>query len=106
MSAKSIIKKSRKELSAESTLLFDESKVACLRTRYYEFRKRLEYKCLLTKTNFRLINECYTSKICSICGNYNENLKGEKNYNCIKCNTIIDRDINGCRNIMIKSLMK
>ena len=62
-----------------SRTLFDESKVACLRTRYYEFRKRLEYKCLLTKTNFRLINECYTSKICSICGNYNENLKGEKN---------------------------
>lgn len=96
MSAKSIVQKKKSVLSKES-------KVACLRTRYYEFRNRLEYKCNLTKTNYKKINEQYTSKICSICGNYNEKFKDEKIYFCYKCNTSIDRDINGARNIMIRS---
>ena len=97
-SAKSIVSKNRSVLS-------NESKVACLRTRYYQFQQRLQYKCCLTRTNYRLINEYYTSKICSNCGYYKEELKGEKQYNCNKCNISIDREINGCRNIMIKSLM-
>jgi IS605 OrfB family transposase len=98
MSAKSIVSKKSKVLSGES-------KVACLRTRYYDFRQRLKYKCDLTRTNFRLVNECYTSKICSLCGNYNDKLKGESRYKCIYCENDINRDINGCRNIMIKSKM-
>jgi putative transposase len=80
-------------------------KTACLRSRYYEFNKRLEYKCKLTKTNFKLVNEYYTSKTCSNCGNYNDKLKGEKTYDCDKCNFKLDRDLNACRNIMFRSLM-
>lgn len=98
MSAKSIVAKNK-------SVLNDETKVACLRTRFYDFQKRLEYKCQLTKTNYKLVNECYTSKTCSLCGNYNDKLKGEEIYNCKKCNKKIDRDVNGCRNIMIKCLM-
>jgi putative transposase len=98
MSAKSIVKSS-------SSCLSPEMKVACLRTKFYVFNQRLTYKCNLTKTNLRVINEKYTSKICSNCGNYNDKLKGEKVYKCENCHTSIDRDINGCRNIMIKSLM-
>ena len=98
MSAKSIVSK-------KNSVLSNTSKKSCLMARYYVFKQRLEYKCKLTKTNFRLIDECYTSKICSNCGNYKEELKGEKIYNCTKCNISLDRDINGCRNIMIKSLM-
>jgi len=99
MSAKQIVKKSNNVLSKET-------KTACLRTRFYEFRQRLNYKCTLNKVNYVLVNECYTSKICSNCGNYNDKLKGDKIYNCKKCNIVIDRDINACRNIYIKSLMK
>jgi len=80
-------------------------KDACMRSRYYEFSKRLKYKCELTKTNFRLVNEYYTSKTCSKCGNYNNKLKGEEIYQCKKCNFNFDRDLNACRNIMFKSLM-
>jgi putative transposase len=98
MSAKSIVSKNNKILS-------NESKVGCLRSRYYQFRQRLEYKCMLTFTNYRLINESYTSKVCSCCGNYNNNLKGEKVYNCLKCGKKFDRDLNGCRNIFMKSMM-
>ena len=95
MSAKSIVAKHNKTLS-------NEMKVACLRTKYFEFRTRLMYKCSLTDTKFKLVNEYYTSKTCSLCGNYNNNLKGEKVYNCLKCKNSIDRDINGCRNIYMK----
>ena len=98
MSAKSIVSK-------KNSVLSNASKKACLQSRYYVFKQRLEYKCKLHRTNFKLVNECYTSKICSNCGNYKEELKGEKIYNCAKCNLSLNRDINGCRNIMIKSLM-
>jgi len=96
MSAKSIVSK-------DKSILTPVQKVACLRTRYYVFQQRLEYKCMSTKTNYKLVDEMYTSKTCSSCGNYNDNLKAETNYNCINCGINIDRDINGCRNIYFKS---
>lgn len=99
MSAKSIVRNNKSVLSSEM-------KLACLQTRFYEFSTRLKYKCEKTKTNFQIVNEMYTSKTCSLCGNYNDKLKGEKVYNCSKCNCSIDRDINGCRNILIKYMME
>jgi putative transposase len=98
MSAKSIVMKNK-------SILSNESKVACLRTRYYEFRLRLKYKCSINNNNFKLVNEYYTSKTCSLCGNYNNKLEGNKIYNCKNCNSSIDRDINGCRNIYMKQFM-
>ena len=59
MSAKQIVRRNNHILSKIT-------KTACLRTRYYEFRQRLNYKCTLNKVNYVLVNECYTSKICSI----------------------------------------
>ena len=98
MSAKGIVKKHKSVLSPLS-------KIACLRTRYYEFQQRLKYKCDTRMTNYKLVNESYTSKTCSNCGNYNDKLKGEKIYVCKKCKYNIDRDMNACRNIYIKSLI-
>ena len=98
MSAKDIVKKT-------TSILSKESKTACLKTRFYDFRRRLEYKCKLYKINYKLVNECYTSKICSLCGNYNDKLKGEEVYSCVKCNSKMDRDMNACRNIELKCLL-
>ena len=98
MSTKSITRKSNKNLA-------DLQKTACLRTRYFEFYQRLEFKCKQYKTLFKSVNECYTSKLCSICGNVKEDLGESKIYNCASCNLCIDRDINGARNIYIKSLI-
>ena len=98
MSAKSIVKK-------HNSILSPLSKVACLRTRYYEFQQRLKYKCDTRMCNYKLVSEKYTSKICSNCGNYNDKLKGEKKYVCRECNLNIDRDMNACRNIYINSLL-
>jgi putative transposase len=95
MSAKNIVSKQNKILSANM-------KEACLRTRFYEFRQRLKYKCSLTGTKFKLVDEFYTSKTCSLCGFYKNDLQGNKIYNCTNCNKTIDRDVNGCRNIYFK----
>ena len=99
MSAKSIVKKNNSVLS-------NESKVACLRTRYFDFRLRLKYKCSVNNKKFKLVDEYYTTKTCSLCGNYNCKLGGNKIYNCNNCKCSLDRDINGCRNIYMKQFMK
>jgi hypothetical protein len=50
------------------------------------------------------MNESYTSRTCSVCGYLNSKCS-KKEFNCKSCNFNIDRDINGSRNIMIKTLM-
>jgi putative transposase len=71
---------------------------------HYSFRQKLQYKCATKKNNLEIINESYTSKICSKCSYYKKNLRDEKIYDCSSCNIKIDRDINGCRGILIKCL--
>ena len=97
MSAKDIVKKN-------NSVLNNIQKVACLRTRYYEFRMKLEYKCKLNNVNYKLVDESYTSKTCSYCGNIKDNLRDAKIYNCNLCGITIDRDVNGSRNIYLKSI--
>jgi len=72
-----------------------------LRYRFYQFTQRLEY-------NYKYVNESYTSKISSNCGNYDKYDKYIGNntmYNCDACNLVIDRDVNGARNIYMKVYM-
>ena len=69
---------------------------------HYKFQQRLKFKCNQYNRNLIICSEEYTSKTCSLCGFINENLKGNKIFNCKKCKTCIDRDLNGARNIMIK----
>ena len=98
MSAKKIVSKNRSCLS-------DIQKVACMRTKYYQFSQRLESKCKKYNVNFKLVDETFTSKTCSYCANYDNNLGISKIYNCKLCLSSIDRDINGARNIYIKNLL-
>jgi transposase len=100
-----IFSSAKRIVSKNNSILSNESKIACLRSRYYQFKQRLEYKCMLTKTNFRLIDESYTSKVCSNCGSCNDKLGRSKIYNCNNCNKIFDRDFNACRNIFMKSMV-
>ena len=50
-----------------------------------------------------ICSEAYTSKTCGNCGNLNSRLGGKREFNCPKCNIVIDRDYNGARNIYIRN---
>jgi transposase len=70
---------------------------------HYKFRKRLEDKCaLLRYTDVEVVSEAYTSKTCSNCGNQNHDLKTNEVYDCSGCGMVIDRDVNGSKNILLR----
>jgi len=69
---------------------------------FYTFRQRLEYKCIVNKCNYKGVNEYYTSKTCSACSEYNEKLGSSKVFNCPSCKNVFDRDVNSCRNMILK----
>lgn len=78
-----------------------ENKRVGLMMKFSEFRKRLEYKCLINNIKIEIINEAYTSKVCSTCGHCKKELKGEKEYYCIHCNKKRDRDFNSATNMIL-----
>ena len=67
---------------------------------FFEYEKA---KCLLEKCTIDICTEEYTSKTCGQCGTI-KNIGNKDIYCCNKCNLIIDRDVNGARNIAIKRL--
>jgi len=71
---------------------------------FYTYRQRLKYKCSINNCIYMEVNEKYTSKMCSNCSHYNENLGNNKIYNCSRCKTTFDRDVNGCRGICLKMI--
>jgi IS605 OrfB family transposase len=70
---------------------------------FYKFRQRLIWKCNLLGKKCILVNECYTSKTCCVCGNLTD-VGGSEIYKCGRCGVEIDRDLNGCINILLKAL--
>ncbi len=70
---------------------------------HFTFRQRLEAKCQEYGIEFSCVDESYTSKTCGSCGKLND-VKLKRHYDCISCKFSLDRDINGARNIMIKTL--
>jgi len=96
MSSKSIVSKNGN--------LSKMLKRIALHLSFYKFHEKLQYKCNLNEVNYGKIDEWLTSKMCSMCGNIDENLGTSKKYSCNKCKTIMNRDINGSRNIYIKGI--
>lgn len=74
--------------------------------KHYQFLQRLQSKCRMTENcNLCICTEEFTSKTCSVCGTLN-NVGSSETFNCSHCELVIDRDINGARNILIKSIME
>lgn len=69
-----------------------------------KFRERLKYKCGVRSIEMVIVNEKYTSKVCSKCGYCKNDLGRAKVFECDDCETNIDRDVNGCRGILIKNI--
>lgn len=80
-------------------------KRVCSSMRYYNFLQRLQYKCKINDVTLKIQNEAYTSKLCSKCGNLNKKLGSSKIFDCPKCKLNYDRDMNACRNILMKSFV-
>ena len=76
-----------------------------LELKHYMFKSRLESKCKLRGCSMIVNTEEYTSKTCGNCGSIN-NVGSNDIFTCSKCNLIIDRDVNGARNIYIKTIDK
>ena len=72
--------------------------------RHYTFRQRLLTSSKDSDTNVHVLGEEYTSKTCTSCMNINYSLGGSKTYKCKKCKVVLDRDVNGARNIFLKNV--
>ena len=70
---------------------------------HYKFKEYLKATAKRYRTVIYDVDESYTSQCCTMCGilskNYDKRLK-----TCIGCKYKIDRDVNGSRNIYIKSI--
>jgi putative transposase len=72
--------------------------------RHYSFIQKLKYKVQVHNKKLYLVDEIYTSKTCTNCGNLKMGLGSSEKYNCESCGISIDRDVNGSRNIYIKNI--
>ena len=88
----------------ETSVLNKMNKRICLSMSFYKFLQRLEFKSKINKNDLHIVNECYTTMTCSVCGYLKRDVGSSKVYNCNECKNIMDRDINSCRNILYKCL--
>ncbi len=98
MSIKRIVKKKMNDISKMT-------KRVGLSLKFFVFKQRLEYKCKIYNCNYKEIDESFTSKVCSNCSSIDDKLGSKKVYNCSNCFVKMDRDINGCRGILLKTKM-
>lgn len=70
---------------------------------HYRFRQRLLFKSLQYSCRVAVVDESWTSKTCSSCGYINHALGANKTYACPQCQSIMDRDVNGAKNIFLKN---
>lgn len=66
----------------------------------------LEYKCANAGIVFKVVDERYTTQVCSCCGVISSNSPkgraglGIREWECMECGTLHDRDINSAKNIL------
>jgi putative transposase len=70
------------------------------------FAQMLEYKCLRFGKSLHRIDERYTSKDCSACGNRQDMPLWKRTYRCGTCGLVMDRDENGAINILQRFLAR
>jgi putative transposase len=70
---------------------------------HYTFKKYLKAKAKEYGTKVYEVNEHFTSQACTSCGKLGKKYDNKRKKQC-ECGYKIDRDLNGSRNILIKSL--
>lgn len=71
--------------------------------KFYQFRQKLTYKCLLKGCKLSIVDEFNTTKSCSNCSKLND-IGSSKEYLCKGCNQKYPRDINSCKNILLRAI--
>jgi putative transposase len=72
---------------------------------HFRFRQRMLHKVrAYDGRNLIICDEAYTSKTCGQCGVLHEKLGGSKLFTCPSCKVVVDRDVNGARNILLRYL--
>lgn len=79
-----------------------KSKTVASKYRHCEFLDMLIEKSKSCEMKILEVNEAYTSKTCSNCGDLHKNLGNKDIYKCESCKVIIGRDINASKNIMLR----
>lgn len=74
---------------------------AVAQQKFYQFKIKLQYKCMLNGIELRVVGRFYpSSKMCSECGSIDKTLNlSDRLYNCKECGFIIDRDKNASINL-------
>ena len=98
MSAKRVIRGKGKGLASHA-------KRTLMALSLFKFHQRLEYKAQQYHAHLQVINEAYTTKVCSCCAVVNEGIGSQRVFACKSCNHRCDRDVDGARCIAIKALI-
>ena len=72
--------------------------------KFFKLKTRLIYKAKMRGKMVFLTPEPYTSQTCSCCGNLKK-IGSSRIFNCEVCKTIMDRDNNSSKNILMKSIL-
>ena len=94
-------KLSTQGITSKTSKLQPNEKLYSYAISHDKFRTILKQKALKYGSKVHIVCEGNTSRTCGVCGSIKE-IKNNRIYKCEVCKSIIDRDINGARNILIK----
>lgn len=94
----------KKMTDKEGRVIPKEAVKSLTSLKHYQFSCLLKTKACETDSYVLAISEAWTTKTCGSCGKINESIKYEKEFNCPNCRLKIDRDFNGARNILLRSI--
>jgi len=99
-----VIPKFETKKMSQSHFLHKKTNRQMLSWSHYAFRRLLKDKANQFP-NCRVVEvtEEYTSKTCGNCGHCHK-IGSSETFSCPKCNMVADRDVNGARNILLKTL--
>jgi len=97
-------KLSTKSIVRKGGNLSKMTKRVAMKMSFYKFTQRLKYMCERKGITLQIVDEAYTSKLCSNCGGYTD-VEGSKEYKCNHCGILIDRDVNGAKNIAMRGFI-
>jgi IS605 OrfB family transposase len=72
--------------------------------KFYVLKTRLLYKASVMDKRVFYINEHYTTKTCSACGQINNNVGSSKIFQCEHCKLKTGRDSNASKNMLLKGI--